>query len=69
MKPSQEYVHAFTFEVGEGEFIHDMTARAASEEEARETLRRRLVDVGMNKPRPMRLISTTPNVGVRTRAA
>lgn len=69
LHPNQEHVHAFTFEVGEGEFVHDMTARAASEEEARDAIKRRLVDAGMTRPRPMKLVSTTPHVGVRTRAA
>lgn len=66
-RPDQEPVHAFTFEVGEGEFVHDMTARAASEEEARAMIQRRLVEAGLTRPRPIRLISTTERVGVRTK--
>lgn len=67
LHPNQEYVHVFDFEVGEGEFTHDMTARAASEEEAREIIKRRLLSVGIGH-RPVRLVSTKERVAVRTKS-
>jgi hypothetical protein len=67
LSSNQEYVHTFEFEVGEGDFVHDMTARGASEEEAREHIKRRLESVGIGH-RPIRLVGTKERVAVRTRS-
>lgn len=60
-----EKLHVYTFEVGEGEFVQDMTTTAASEREAMRHIRERLDRCGVD--RPMRLISVQFNVSKRTK--
>lgn len=64
MSPTQEYVHIYTFEVGEGETALEMTARGSSEQEARAIIQHRLNANGMT--RKIELQSVKAKVAVRT---
>ena len=61
-----EKLHVYTFEVGEGDFVTDMTTTAADEREARRHIRERLERCGLDKP--MKLISVQWNVYKRTKS-